>query len=505
MPSNEHYLMLTGATGLLGRSLLRDLAAAGRRIAVLVRPGKVASAMERIDELLLDWQEVAAANVPFPVVLTGDITQPGLGLTEEETEWVSRNVDELIHSAASLSFQKRESDGEPYRSNVDGTANVLEFCAVAGIRRLHHVSSAYVCGLREGRILESELDVGQIPGNDYERSKITSERAAREAQHIETCTIHRPSIIVGDLLHGFTNTFHGFYKPLRIVQPFVEAFMAVSVESSSLLGVLGMTGNERKNLVPVDWVSAVMTRIIQDRTLHGKTYHLTTPHPTPVSQLYDVFASLVAELAEHTRSTGGTKKASGFDPSSLAKLFGDQMHVYRAYWRDDPVFDTATTNRIAPDLPAPLLDDDAIRRLCRFAIKYSFSWPPLVRSATACDARVLLEQRIGSARWHATVDTDDCFGLATTGPGGGQWTICCNENRPVELIIGLPANPSPVAWMSSRVLEDILTEAITPTSTCLHEAVTLIGGNPVQRQRALQILSQLPSASLCKRKPLQPR
>ena len=78
MASNNHYLMLTGATGLLGRSLLRDLAAAGRRIAVLVRPSKGASAFERIDELLLDWQEVAGANVPFPVVLTGDITQVDL-------------------------------------------------------------------------------------------------------------------------------------------------------------------------------------------------------------------------------------------------------------------------------------------------------------------------------------------------------------------------------------------------------------------------------------------
>ena len=303
-----------------GRSLLRDLAAAGRRIAVLVRPSKGASTFERIDELLLDWQEVAGANVPFPVVLTGDITQVGLGLTHEESEWVAENVDEIIHSAASLSFQKRESDGEPYRSNVDGTANVLEFCRTTGVRRLHHVSSASVCGLREGRILESELDVGQTPGNDYERSKITSETAAREARHIEICTVHRPSIIVGDLLHGFTNTFHGFYKPLRIVQPFVEAFMAVSVESSSLLGVLGMTGSERKNLVPVDWVSAVMTRIIQDRSLHGQTYHLTSTQPTPVSQLYDVFASLVVELAEHAQQWW-SKKSQRFRSFVACKTF----------------------------------------------------------------------------------------------------------------------------------------------------------------------------------------
>ena len=505
MASNNRYLMLTGATGLLGRSLLRDLAAAGRRIAVLVRPSKGASAFERIDELLLDWQEVAGANVPFPVVLTGDITQVGLGLTHEESEWVAENVDEIIHSAASLSFQKRESDGEPYRSNVDGTANVLEFCRTTGIRRLHHVSSAYVCGLREGRILESELDVGQTPGNDYERSKITSETATREARHIEICTVHRPSIIVGDLLHGFTNTFHGFYKPLRIVQPFVEAFMAVSVESSSLLGVLGMTGSERKNLVPVDWVSAVMTRIIQDRSLHGQTYHLTSTQPTPVSQLYDVFASLVVELAEHARSNGGAKKASGFDPSSLAKLFGDQMHVYRAYWRDDPVFDSSATHHVAPDLPSPVLDNDAIRRLCRFAIKHSFQWPPVARSVVVPDTRRLLEQRLGQARWKSDVTSDMRFGLATIGPGGGQWTLVCQNNQPSELVVGLPKDASPVVWVSSQVLEQLLAEESDLTPARLHGAVTVEGGSEQQRQHVLGMLSRLTEQVLSVRKPLQPR
>ena len=37
MATNHNYLLLTGATGLLGRSLVRDLAATGRRVAVLVR------------------------------------------------------------------------------------------------------------------------------------------------------------------------------------------------------------------------------------------------------------------------------------------------------------------------------------------------------------------------------------------------------------------------------------------------------------------------------------
>ncbi|MFO0191359.1 MAG: SDR family oxidoreductase, partial [Planctomycetia bacterium] len=242
MSDPSSCILLTGATGLLGRFLLRDLSAQGRQVAVVVRGSKTAGAEARVDDLLRDWREVAGAEVPRPVVLQGDITLPGLGLSASAREWVAANVDEVVHSAASLSFDRREADGEPYASNVGGTANVLELCRTAGIRRLHHVSTAYVCGLRRGRVLETELDVGQTPGNDYERSKIESERAVRAADFLDVLTVYRPSIIVGDLVNGFTNTFHGFYKPLRIVQPFVESFLQASLESGSLLDVLGMSG-----------------------------------------------------------------------------------------------------------------------------------------------------------------------------------------------------------------------------------------------------------------------
>ena len=111
MTGSDSYLLLTGATGLLGRSLLRDLSARGRRIAVLVRSSKTAHASSRVDEILQDWREVAGVEVPCPVVLEGDITSAGLGLSSDQAAWVARNVDEVVHCAASLSFQMRESDG----------------------------------------------------------------------------------------------------------------------------------------------------------------------------------------------------------------------------------------------------------------------------------------------------------------------------------------------------------------------------------------------------------
>jgi thioester reductase-like protein len=374
----ESTILLTGGTGLLGRWLLRDLSAAGCRVAVVVRPGKAADANERVAELLQDWEDVAGIQVPAPVVLEGDLSAAGLGLSARQREWVATHVDQVVHAGASLVFDRQPGDDEPYTSNVLGTRHLLGLCRATGIRRFHHVSSAYVCGLRQGTVFEHELDVGQASGNDYERSKIIGEQEVSAADGLEAVTIHRPSIIVGDVVHGFTNTFHGFYRPLRIVMPFVEAFVDATLPPGALMEVLGMSGRESKNLVPVDWVSAVMTRIILDESLQGRTYHLTTDTPTPVGTLCRVFEDLARELvAERRQATaGGGSPPDPAEAEALGRLFLDQMDVYRAYWRDDPRFDAANTRAAAADLPAPPVDEPLIRKLCLFAIENRFRWPP---------------------------------------------------------------------------------------------------------------------------------
>jgi thioester reductase-like protein len=488
---SDSSILLTGATGLLGRSLLRDLAAAGRRVAVIVRGSKTAAAADRVDELLDDWREVAGAEVACPVVLEGDLSVAGLGLSSEQRGWIARNVREMVHSAASLSFQLREADGEPYTSNVTGTRHVLALCRETGIRRIHHVSSAYVCGLREGRILETELDVGQTPGNDYERSKIVSEGEAAAAGCFDVCTVHRPSIIVGDLVHGFTNTFHGFYKPLRIVQPFVEAFVGAELPPGSLLDVLGMTGRECKNLVPVDWVSAAMTRIILDESLHGRTYHLTSGAATSVATLCRVFEGLVVEMAADLRrqreARAAGRRPPAFDAATLGRLFVDQMHVYRAYWRDDPTFDASHTCRALPDLPAPALDEESIRRLCRFAIGAGFRWPPASRPARGPSARAALEAALGPAEWAAA--HGEVVGLSATGAGGGQWTLAVADGRPASVHVGLPSRAAPTIWLAAATLERLLAGTLSPAEAEDRGGLTVEGGDESGRRRARAALA----------------
>ena len=222
---NRDTVLLTGATGLLGRYLVRDLAAAGVPLAVLVRPGGRKSAAARVDALLNDWQARTGVRPAAPKVLSGDLHAEDLGLSADDRAWVGDHCAAVLHNAASLAFQTGH-DGEPFASNVGGTERVLDLCREAGVRTLHHVSTAYVAGLRTGTVLETDRDVGQTPANVYERSKLDAERlveAAAKRGHLDTVTCLRPSIIVGDSRTGFTTTFHGFYAFLRVVHLIARA------------------------------------------------------------------------------------------------------------------------------------------------------------------------------------------------------------------------------------------------------------------------------------------
>lgn len=385
------YQFLTGATGLLGSYLLRDLQLRGRAVAVLVRPSKYQTAEQRIEAILGYWEQQWQRTLPRPVVLSGDISAPMLGLTRDDRDWVCRNCRSVLHSAASLTFHEKK--GEPWRTNVDGARNVLEFCKDVGIRELVHVSSAYVCGLRSGVVYESELDVGQQFGNDYERSKVQAEQLVRADESLETRTIFRPSIIVGASNTGHTLTYHGFYTPLRFVAAMLTQMGVDQVFSVDHLAALGLNGPERKNLVPVDWVSDAILSTLERPHAKNGTYAIVSSKPVTVASLLRVFEEAIRRYDPRGRTPVSPKGPApvsdvagpgvhAFHKSkALEKMLWDQFAVYRSYWRDDPVFDDASTRAVIPDKPCPELYQEVLLRLCKFAMESKFMLPNAANQA----------------------------------------------------------------------------------------------------------------------------
>ncbi len=140
----------------------------------MVRPGKGPAVLEQIMAM---WEEESGRTLARPVIIEGDLCQPTIVIRPEQRDWLAKRCDRVLHCAASMKFRE-DRHGEPYRTNLDGTRNLLEACRAAGIRKFHHVSTAYICGLRNGRVYEHEVDLQQQNGNVYERSKLQGEKTA---------------------------------------------------------------------------------------------------------------------------------------------------------------------------------------------------------------------------------------------------------------------------------------------------------------------------------------
>jgi thioester reductase-like protein len=450
---NHGYCFLTGGTGLLGRFLIRDLLLRGARLALLVRGTKRESAQERLEGILQSWERELGHSLPRPVMIEGDLREPELGLTRESKTWVSRHCDQIIHSAASLAFHA-DGEGEPWRTNFDGTRHMLELCRTTKIRRLHYVSTAYVCGLREGTIYESDLDCGQKFRNVYEESKFRAERLVRSAEGIEQLTVYRPAVIAGDSQTGYTNTYHGIYLYLRLMALVVPR-QPVGPDGKRMTRLrLPMTGDERRNVIPVDWSSRAMSHLILSPKAHGHTFHLAPDQCVTPRQIieaaYRYFHSSGVEYV-------GYQKLDPETYNDFEREFLPGVTMYNDYEATDPLFDCANLKRFAGDIPCPVIDEAMLHRFLRFGEEDR--WGKRRTKKSEFDSSVLeMLQSCNPAVEYSDRAKHPRVSLDLVGPGGSQWTVGIGPMGSIFSVPGLDDSAMLNARMSVADLMNVLAE-----------------------------------------------
>ena len=170
-------VLLTGASGVVGRALLRRL----RDVDVVC---------------LVHRSPVSGPNV---TTVPGDIAEPALGLTDAAYAELAAKVDAVIHCAAVTDFNR--TDGSLEATNIAGTRHVAAFAAAADAV-LYHVSTAFVHTTADGD--RSQTAVG------YAASKLAAEQVVRSSgvPHV----ILRPSVVIGDSVTGEIAAFQGLYR-----------------------------------------------------------------------------------------------------------------------------------------------------------------------------------------------------------------------------------------------------------------------------------------------------
>src|SRR4051812_48374445 len=262
---------VTGATGFIGRHLVEELLDhRDGAVFVLVREGS----LPRMEALVERW----GSDRVVPV--TGDLSEPDLGVAQR---WMSRHrgrIDHFFHLAAIYDMTADDETNE--RLNVGGTRNAVGLADALQVGCFHQVSSVAAAGDFRGRFDETMFDEGQHLPSPYHRTKLESERVVREEATVPW-RVYRPAIVVGDSQTGAMDKVDGpyyFFPLMRLLRDTVPAWVP-------LVGVdLGDT-----NVVPVDYVAQAMDHLAHLPGHDGEAFHLVNPDPQPVVDMVNAFCA----------------------------------------------------------------------------------------------------------------------------------------------------------------------------------------------------------------------
>lgn len=202
-------VLLTGATGFLGAHLLRTLLAeTGAEVLCLVRDsGSGDMAWRRVRRSLERyrlWDDALGARMH---TVTGDLSQPGLGLTAAGQAMIGSAVDAVYHAAADVNWVSPY--GALRAANVIATRELLRLACRGRSKAFHFISSLSVChAAGERRFIAEDDDpfgsIDRLPLG-YARSKCVAEALVRQARARGLrASIHRPALLTGDSATGLS-------------------------------------------------------------------------------------------------------------------------------------------------------------------------------------------------------------------------------------------------------------------------------------------------------------
>lgn len=269
-------VLVTGASGLLGRSVAAALAARGDAVTTFQR---------------------RPAGVPGAADVRGSVTDPGA---------VARAVDghdAVVHLAAKVSFAGDVADF--HRTNVEGTRTLLDAARATGVGRFVFVSSPSVAHTGTSIVGASAGPAEpQLARGNYARTKAAAELEALAADGPGFAVLAvRPHIVWGP---GDTQLVQ------RVVDRAAAGRLPVLDAGAALIDTTYLDNA----------VSAIVAALDRAEGAHGEALVVTNGEPRPV-------AELIAGICR----AAGVRPPTWSVPGRLARVAGG---VVEAVWRVRP-------------------------------------------------------------------------------------------------------------------------------------------------------------------------
>lgn len=227
-------ILVTGGSGLLGKELITQLLAQGRKVTAIYNK-----------TLLPDF------NSPLFTQYQCNILDV-VGLEE----LMQRGIEQVYHCAAIITFSPKHKE-ELFKVNIEGTANVVNAALNAGVTKMVHVSSVAALSKRkDGEPITEEINWTEEDGlSNYGQSKYSGELEVWRGigEGLKSVVVN-PAVILGagDWNGGSTQIFKTYYENFPWYSDGVTGFVDVKDVAAIMIQLMESDISAERFIVSAD-------------------------------------------------------------------------------------------------------------------------------------------------------------------------------------------------------------------------------------------------------------